>query len=106
MNPGSCVDEPAAGQDHFQAQNIVSGDSVFYSAHSARVGRYIAADGGNAHTGGIRRVKKTKAPGLLLKVAGNYTGLNQGCKIISIQGQNLVHIQTRKNNSALVRHTG
>ena len=93
----------AVGQHYFQSTDIISGDTVFYGAHSSCIGADISADG-RCLLARVRRVKQAFLLHQLLKIFQHYTGFHRCRKSILINLQHPIHAGQIQNDPSVRRY--
>ena len=88
------------GQNHRQAADIVTGDTVFDGPHAAGVGGDVAADGGALFTG-IRGIQEVVFFGKGCQFHQQHTGLDGDGKILFVQLQDFVHAGGFQQNASV-----
>ena len=89
-------DDAAAGQNDFEAEDVIAGDAVFEAARAAGVGGDVAADEVVRAAGGVGRIKQAAPLDGLLKFFRVHPRLDDGDEIGGIDFADAVHaLQSR-----------
>lgn len=94
-------DDGAVWEDDFEAEDVVAGDPVFEAARAAGVGGDIAAEGAFAEAGWVRRVVPSEFADLVLEVAGDDAGLDDGDPVGRVDLEDAVHAFHGEDDAAV-----
>lgn len=95
------VDDGAIGEDDLEAEDVVAGDPVFEAARAAGVGGDIAAEGAFAETCWVRRVVPAEFADLVLELAGDDAGLDDGDPVGWADLEDAVHAFHGEDDAAV-----
>ena len=90
VRPATELHDGAAGQDSFEAENVIASDSVFEATRPAGIGSDISANKTFRAAGGVRRVIEPALFNGVLEVFGDDTRLNDRYEIGGIDFFNAV----------------
>ena len=90
----------AVSQDNVQGQDRIAGDPVFRAAQATRVGGHVAAHGGDAVAGRIRRIHEPMLVGGRVEVSVDDAWFHHGQFVVGTDLQDPVHPFQAEHNAA------
>ena len=100
----ACPKELAVWQDDFQAHDVIARDAVFQAAQPAGILRHIAANGGDLHRAGIRRIKQACLGRRVRDALRCRPGLGKKREVGSVQFEDSVHLSQAKDDASWARN--
>ncbi|MDB6016790.1 MAG: hypothetical protein JWR19_1279 [Pedosphaera sp.] len=95
----------AIGQDDFQTENVVAGNTVFQATRAAGIGGDVATKSAIGTAGGIGRIEEATCLDGGLKLLRDDARLHDGDEIIGIDFLNLLHPSQGQDDAAMRRNT-